>query len=284
MRLVSFRDGTATRAGVQFGTTIYDTGKSMTELLEEWPVAKTRLPRSESQVKDRRHVIASSDVLLSAPTPSPGKVVGIGLNYHDHCREQGIEPPKAPLIFAKFTSSIIGPGESIRWPEGLTQQVDWEVELAVVIGRSPRGALGDNLSDVVAGYMVANDISARDLQFSDGQFVRGKSLDTFCPLGPALVTADSLSPDSLALTLQVNGQMRQNSNTADLVFGVKSLIEYCSKSFSLLPGDVLLTGTPAGVGAFRRPPVYLTAGDVMTAWVEGIGELVNPVVGSAPTG
>ncbi|MDQ6524507.1 fumarylacetoacetate hydrolase family protein [Nocardioides sp. LHD-245] len=209
----------------------------------------------------------------------PGKIVAIGLNYLDHIREAGAERPGAPLVFTKFPSSVVGPGDAVEVDRSITERVDWEVELAVVIGRPARRVTAEQALDHVYGYTVANDVSARDVQFSDGQWVRGKSLDTFCPLGPVVVTADEVpSPQELRLGLRVNGQDMQNSSTAEMLFGVAELISYCSHSFSLQPGDVLLTGTPWGCGEFMEPKTSLHDGDSVEAWIEGIGSLVNPVV------
>jgi len=215
---------------------------------------------------------------LLAPA-EPGKVVAIGLNYMDHIRESGVEPPSAPLVFAKFPSSIIGPEAPIRLPQQLTRRVDWEVELAVVIGTRARRVAREEALAHVHGYTVANDVSARDLQFADGQWVRGKSLDTFCPLGPVVVTADEIpDPQALRLTTRVNGEVVQDATTDLMVFDVATLISYCSESFTLEPGDVLLTGTPWGCGEFMEPKRSLAPGDVVECAIEGIGVLRNPVI------
>ncbi|GCD94928.1 fumarylacetoacetate hydrolase family protein [Embleya hyalina] len=211
----------------------------------------------------------------------PGKIVAIGLNYLDHIREAGVEPPGNPLVFAKFPSSVIGSGDAIVVDAELTKDVDWEVELGVVLGRTLRNADKDEAMAAIAGYTVANDVSARDLQFGDGQWVRGKSLDTFCPLGPVLVTPDEVAdPQALALRTRVNGQLVQDSSTAEMLFGVAELLSYCSRAFTLEPGDLVLTGTPWGCGAFMDPPRRLAPGDVLETEIEGIGVLVNPVVGA----
>lgn len=208
----------------------------------------------------------------------PNTIVAIGLNYLDHVRESGMEAPKSPLVFAKFASSVIGPGDAIELDEAITTQADWEVELAVVIGQTARRVPVDRALDVIFGYTVANDVSARDVQFSDGQWVRGKSLDTFCPIGPAIVTPDEFGdPQSKALRTTVNGETVQDSSTSEMVFGVAELISFCSHSFTLRPGDVLLTGTPWGCGAFMDPPRFLADGDVVQTEVEGIGVLENVV-------
>lgn len=215
---------------------------------------------------------------LAAPL-RPGKIVAIGLNYMDHVRETGLETPTTPLVFTKFTTSVIGDGDEIRVDRAITQRVDWEVELAVVVGRRmTRVAREDALSHVF-GYTVANDVSARDVQFADGQWVRGKSLDTFCPLGPVIVTADEIAdPQALAITTRVNGEAVQDSNTREMVFGVAELLSFCSHSFTLEPGDVVLTGTPWGCGEFMDPIRSLGAGDVVEVEVEGIGTVSNTVV------
>jgi len=213
---------------------------------------------------------------LAAPIQNPSKVIAIGLNYWDHVREQGGEPPKRPLVFAKFPTAVTGPRDEIVWDPALTNKVDWEAELAVVIGRTARRVPAERAYDYVFGYTVANDVSARDLQFGDGQWVRGKSLDSFCPLGPWIVTRDEI-PDPHALTIRcaVNDELVQDSTTAELIFGIPALIEFLSQAFTLLPGDVILTGTPDGVGHFRNPPRYLADGDLVTAEVGGIGALSN---------
>lgn len=218
-----------------------------------------------------------ADAALTVPL-RPGKIVAIGLNYLDHIREAGMERPQRPLVFTKFTTSLIGDGDAIRVDRAITQRVDWEVELAVVVGRRmTRVAAADALS-YIFGYTVANDVSARDVQFSDGQWIRGKSLDTFCPLGPVIVTADEIpDPQALALRTRVNDEVMQDSTTAEMVFGVAELLSFCSHSFTLEPGDVLLTGTPWGCGEFMDPVRSLATGDVVETEVERIGVLRNPV-------
>lgn len=218
------------------------------------------------------------DSRLVAPV-RPGKVVAIGLNYLDHIRETGLERPKQPLVFAKFTTSVIGPDEPIEIDRRLTRRVDWEVELAVIIGRRMRRVPVHEALDHVFGYTVGNDISARDLQFGDGQWTRGKSLDTFCPLGPAIVPADAIpDPQALRLFTRVNGETVQDSSTSEMIFGVAELLAFCSDAFTLEPGDVVMTGTPWGCGEFMDPKRGLNDGDVVEAEVEGIGILRNPVV------
>jgi 2-keto-4-pentenoate hydratase/2-oxohepta-3-ene-1,7-dioic acid hydratase in catechol pathway len=225
---------------------------------------------------------AAVDAHVRLAPVAPRKVVAIGLNYLDHIRESGLEQPTRPLVFAKFPSSIVGPDAPIRIPGDLTQRVDWEVELGVVIGRTARAVSVEDALGHVFGYTVGNDVSARDLQFGDGQWVRGKSLDTFCPVGPVIVTADEIpDPQSLRLTCSVNGEVMQDATTGLMVFGVAELISFCSHSFTLEPGDLLLTGTPWGCGEFMDPKRSLAPGDVVECEIEGIGTLRNPVVDAA---
>jgi 5-carboxymethyl-2-hydroxymuconate isomerase len=214
---------------------------------------------------------------LLAPI-APRKVVAIGLNYRDHIDETGMEAPKRPLVFAKFPSSIIGPGDAIVIDRAVTERVDWEVELAVVVGRMMKRVAEADALGFVAAYTAANDVSARDVQSGDGQWVRAKSLDTFCPLGPCLVTADEFGdPQAKKLWTRVNGETMQDSSTAEMVFDIAQLLAFCSGSFTLDPGDVVLTGTPWGCGEFMSPPRSLQDGDIVATEVEGIGTIVSPV-------
>ncbi|HWK30173.1 MAG TPA: fumarylacetoacetate hydrolase family protein [Solirubrobacter sp.] len=204
------------------------------------------------------------------------KIVAIGLNYMDHVRESGATPPSTPLVFCKFTTAVIGDGDAIQIPKAVTERVDWEVELAVVIDRTARNVAVEDALGYVRGYTVANDVSARDLQLSDGQWVRAKSLDTFCPLGSELVQVGD--PQTLRLLTRVNGEVVQDSNTSEMIFGVAELISFCSHSFTLEPGDVILTGTPWGCGEFMDPKRSLKDGDVVEVEIEGVGMLRNPVI------
>ncbi len=224
--------------------------------------------------------VALSDVKLLAPITNPSKVIAIGLNYLDHILETNSKTPSIPIMFTKYTSSIIGNGDAIHWDPNETAKVDWEVELAVVIGKRAYRVSEESAFDYVAGYTVCNDVSARDLQSERGdQWIRGKSMDTFCPLGPCIVTKDEIAdPHNLNLRTLVNGKTMQNSNTAQLLFKLPHLIAYLSRAFTLLPGDVIITGTPPGVGMGMKPPVYLKDGDVVTVEIDGIGTLTNPCV------
>jgi len=213
---------------------------------------------------------------LAAPLGRVGKIIAVGKNYRDHAVEEGVAPPSEPLLFAKFPSAVIGPDDAIEWRASDTSKVDWEAELAVVMGRRARDVPAAAALDHVLGYACLNDISARDLQFGDGQWTRGKSLDTFCPVGPWLVTADEVpDPANLRIRCSINGQAVQDASTRDLVHGVPALIAFCSRFMTLEPGDVIATGTPGGVGAFRDPPWYLADGDEVVVDIEGIGRLRN---------
>jgi 2,4-didehydro-3-deoxy-L-rhamnonate hydrolase len=213
---------------------------------------------------------------MTVPIPRPGKIVCVGLNYKDHAEEQGAELPSAPLLFAKFTTALIGPGDPIVIPPIVTR-CDYEAELGVVIGSTVRGVSKENALEAVAGYVVANDVSARDLQFSDGQWTRGKSPDTFCPVGPLVAAADVHDPHALGIRAILNGETMQDSTTANLIFGIDEIINYASQTSTLEPGDLILTGTPAGVGVFRDPPRLLQPGDEITIEIDGVGSLTNPV-------
>jgi 2-keto-4-pentenoate hydratase/2-oxohepta-3-ene-1,7-dioic acid hydratase in catechol pathway len=221
--------------------------------------------------------ISRAGVRVLAPLV-PGKILCIGLNYMDHCREQHIAPPDRPTLFAKFPSSVIGPGEPIRWPADFSDRVDYEAELAVVIGRTARRiAEADALSHVF-GYTAANDVTARDVQKSDKQWIRGKAADTFCPLGPVVVTADEVpEPQQLAIGCRVNGETRQASHTGEMIFPVARIVSFISRAITLDPGDVILTGTPDGVGVYRDPKVFLQPGDRVDVEVGDFGVLENPV-------
>ena len=216
---------------------------------------------------------------LLAPVPRPGTIIGVGRNYGAHAAEGGLGRQEKPRLFAKLPGSVIGPGAPIARPRGV-EKLDWEAELAVVIGRTMRDVEEDEALGFVAGYTVLNDVSAREYQFdmSPPQTSFAKSMDTFTPMGPHLVTADALDPSDLLLTCDVNGERMQEGRTSDMIFHVATLLSYVSRFVTLRPGDVIATGTPAGVGHFRDPPRYLVPGDSVTAAVEGIGELTNPVV------
>ena len=227
---------------------------------------------------DAGAVYGKDEVRLLPPIPNPGKIIAIGLNYQDHAEEQKVPLPKNPLIFAKFPSSLIGPDDDIQLPE-ISQKVDPEAELCVVVLNGGKGFSRESAREAIAGYTIGNDVSARDLQFSDRQWVRGKSCDTFAPCGPFLVTEDELEdPHQLDIELRLNGNLQQSSNTRNLIFDCYTLVSFISQTITLETGDLIFTGTPDGVGVFRDPPVFLKSGDVVEVKIEKIGTLKNRVV------
>lgn len=230
-----------------------------------------------SQAADKGWLTKRSEVYWLAPVPRPGKLICIGLNYRDHAAESNMAIPERPVVFSKFVTAVIAPGEAVIIP-ATSKQVDYEAELAVIIGRRAKNVSANRALDYVLGYTVFNDVSARDFQFADGQWQRGKSCDTFAPMGPKIVTADVIpDPHKLSIKLRLNGKTMQDSNTDQLIFGVPELIAFLSETITLEPGDVIATGTPPGVGFARKPPVFLKAGDVMEVEIEGLGTLNSPV-------
>ncbi len=221
--------------------------------------------------------IPVSQVKLHAPIPNPPKLFMIGLNYRDHAIESGMAIPTTPTVFNKFDNSIIGPGDTIVLPKA-TAQPDYEAEFAFVIGKKAKHVKGADWKEYVFGYTIINDVSARDLQLASPQWLMGKACDTFCPMGPTLVTADEIAnPHNLRIGLRIGDEVLQDSSTKELIFDIPALLEYMTKVITLEPGDIISTGTPPGVGFARKPPRYLRAGDVCTVFVEGLGELTNPV-------
>lgn len=207
----------------------------------------------------------------------PGKIIAAGMNYRDHAAEAGLEVPERPILFAIWPSSVIGPGEAIVLPS-LSTEIDYEAELGVVIGERARDVPVERALEVVSGYTCFNDVSARDVQFADGQWTRAKSFDTFSPVGPRVAPASEIpDPQALRIRCVLNGETLQDSSTAEMVFSVAELVAYVSRGITLEPGDLLVTGTPAGVGFTRTPPIFLRPGDEVTVEIEGIGALTNPV-------
>jgi 2-keto-4-pentenoate hydratase/2-oxohepta-3-ene-1,7-dioic acid hydratase in catechol pathway len=207
---------------------------------------------------------------------TPQKIVCVGLNYRDHAEEQGVDLPERPLLFAKWPNTLIGDGEPIRIPS-ITENVDYEAELGVVVGRRASRVAVDDALDHVAGYVVANDVSARDLQFSDGQWVRGKSLDSFLPVSDLVPAAEVPDPQALPIRAILNGEVMQDSSTSNMIFGVAEIVSFVSQAVTLEPDDLIITGTPAGVGAFREPRVWLKPGDEITIEIDGVGAITSPV-------
>lgn len=291
MKLVRFRSGSEEKIGAVVGESVLDlaavwTGdaplpSSMRAFLADADAVETarRIVAAASPTGDACTPLAETALL--APVGDPQKIVCIGQNYRDHCIEQNQPIPERAIIFAKFPSALIGPGAPVTLPK-LSEQVDYEAELAFVIGRRGRNVPEEQAKEYIAGYMCLNDVSARDIQFSDKQWVRGKTFDTFAPTGPMLVTADEIAdPHNLDISLTLNGRTMQQSNTRNLIFGVYYLVSYLSQVFTLEPGDIVTTGTPGGVGVFRQPQVFLQPGDTVSVTIAGLGTLTNPVIAEA---
>jgi 2-keto-4-pentenoate hydratase/2-oxohepta-3-ene-1,7-dioic acid hydratase in catechol pathway len=244
-------------------------GSSMLEYVEHGR-STDRQPGGEA--------VALGEVRLHAPISRPEKIVAIGLNYEDHAAETGAEIPEKPVVFTKYPNTIVGPGEPIRIPP-IAEQIDYEAELAVVIGRTARHVPQSEALEYVFGYANANDVSARDLQFSEGgQWTRSKSLDTFMPLGPFIVTRDEVpDPQSLSVRAILNGEVVQDGTTSKMIFSVAELVAFLSTGMTLVPGDVIITGTPPGVGMARDPQLWMKPGDEVSIEIEGLGTLTNPV-------
>jgi 2-keto-4-pentenoate hydratase/2-oxohepta-3-ene-1,7-dioic acid hydratase in catechol pathway len=257
-----------THVGILEGEQVY--------AVENWQGTMQELIALSVTPKKTGKPIALDDVVIKPPL-RPGKIIGVGKNYAEHAAELGEDLPGEPLLFAKFSTAVIGDGAPISWSRSLTQQVDWEGELAVIIGGTGWNVPEDEAIHYVFGYTVGNDVSARDLQFGDSQWVRGKGLDTFAPLGPYIVTADEISdPHNLSIQTRVNEEVMQDGTTAQMVHRIPHLIAFCSQAFTLEPGDVILTGTPSGVGVGMNPQRFLNDGDEVSITIEGIGTLTNP--------
>jgi len=275
MKLVTFR-----RKGAAF-TQVGAVEGSEVKVLASYPDMITALDAGVAKLKRSAATAASIsllDVDLLAPIPRPSKLICIGLNYRDHAIESNMAMPKIPTVFCKFATAIVGPGAPVVLPKVSTQP-DYEAEFAFVIGKGGRHIKAANWQEHVIGYTIINDVSARDIQLATSQWVMGKTFDTFAPMGPYVTTADEIAdPHNLGISLTLNGQKLQDSNTRELIFKLPELIEYLSSIMTLETGDVVSTGTPAGVGFARKPPIYLKAGDEMVVAVDGLGELKNPVV------
>jgi len=250
---------------------------SVLEVIEGGAEAQTRVRRWIAGPASS-HGLDPAGLTFAAPIPRPPKLICIGLNYRDHAAESKLAIPEVPTMFAKFPTAVIGPGQPIVLPKNSTKP-DYEAEFAVLIGRRGRHVAEDRWRDYVFGYTILNDVSARDFQMATSQWMIGKTFDTFAPFGPAIVTADEIAdPHSLRISLTLNGETMQDSSTGNLIFKLPQLIAYLSSVFTLEPGDVIATGTPAGVGFARKPPRWLRPGDEVRIRIEGLGELVNPVV------
>jgi 2-keto-4-pentenoate hydratase/2-oxohepta-3-ene-1,7-dioic acid hydratase in catechol pathway len=221
--------------------------------------------------------VPRESIEICAPVPRPGKVICIGLNYRDHAEESGMAIPTSPIVFSKFPTCVIGSNQSILLPTG-SEQVDYEAEMAFIVGRKANNIKKENAMNYVFGYTNFNDVSARDFQFADGQWQRGKSCDTFAPMGEFIATTDEITdPNNLRIQFRLNGETLQNSNTRELIFKIPEIIEFLTRSITLEPGDVIATGTPPGVGFARKPPIFLKEGDTAEVEIEGLGILTNSV-------
>lgn len=260
MRIVRFQKGDGIFYGVLQGDNINIVED---DIFDKFKISSTIINREE--------------VKLLAPIVPPN-IIAIGLNYKKHADESGRDYPEKPLVFLKATSSVIGPEDNIVIPRVAPDEVDYEAELAIIIGKKAKNIETEEIDRYILGYTCGNDVSARDCQFRiDKQWARGKSFDTFCPLGPWIET-ELPDPDNCRIISRLNGKIMQDSNTSDLIFGVKELVSYCSKNFTLFPGTVIMTGTPEGVGFPRKPPVFLKKGDTVEIEIEGIGTLSNKVI------
>ena len=284
MRIITFEAGGQTHPGVISGDFALDLAaagfSTVRDLIKHNVVGQSQLEKLIAEAPiDARYRLR--DVKLLAPLPQPKKLICVGLNYLDHAKETGAEVPKVPTIFNKFATAVIGPGDNIVLPK-VSKAPDYEAELAFVVGQGGRYIAAENWADHVFGYTIVNDVSARDYQRATSQWLMGKTFDTFAPLGPWIVTADEIpDPHVLDIQLDINGEVLQKSNTRELIFKIPELIAFLSSVFTLEPGDIVSTGTPAGVGFTRNPPRFLRAGEEVTIKVQGIGELRNRVVAEA---
>lgn len=276
MKLIRFGNWGEERPGIWKHGRVIDLRTHFPEIPDIGePFFREKWPEKLKGIKDDGRELVER---IGSPLAKPSKIICLGKNYAEHAREGNFDPPERPLIFCKTANAVNGPFDPIRLPRS-TGQIDWEVELAVVIGMEGKRVPKERAMDHVAGYMVMNDVSGREAQFRDSQWFRGKSFDTFAPMGPAIVTVDEVrDPGALRLSARVNGEIMQEGTTADMIFDIPTLIADISEDITLIPGDVISTGTPAGVGIFRDPPVVLKAGDIVECTVEGVGTLINEVI------
>ena len=283
MQLVSFEGHDGPALGVVApGGTIYDLSRvfKVRDVGAMLDAGVTAGDVEDLRVRSRTY--EPGEVRLLAPIQRPGKIICVGLNYHDHCREQSVEPPPYPILFSKFANAVAHPGQPVTRPAA-TEMLDLECELAVVIGRRASRIGRDEAAAAIFGYTILNDVTMRDLQREDRQWLRAKGADGFAPMGPVVVTADDVpDPQAMRLRSSVNGETWQDSTTAEMVFDVATIVAFASRTITLEPGDVIATGTPAGVGHYRSPPTYLAGGDVMRCEIDGIGVLENRVVDEEP--
>jgi 2-keto-4-pentenoate hydratase/2-oxohepta-3-ene-1,7-dioic acid hydratase in catechol pathway len=295
MRLITYESGKKWRAGVMVDDKIVDATtaaiaaqiKFQTDWISNREIIRLD-PDQQSEFERAAYDIADSpaskldlfpveEAHLGPPIPDPDKIICLGLNYRSHAEETGLATYQAPILFAKYRNTLTGPASPIILP-GMSEQIDYEGELAVVIGKRCKNITGAQALDFVAGYMALNDVSARDLQFQTGQWLSGKTLDTFAPCGPALVMDEIGDPQSLGISTRLNGKTMQQSNTCNMIFSVAEILAYISRLVTLEPGDIIATGTPEGVGFKRNPPIFLRDGDVVEVEIERIGTIRNPVI------
>jgi 2-keto-4-pentenoate hydratase/2-oxohepta-3-ene-1,7-dioic acid hydratase in catechol pathway len=273
VKLATYVSNNTSHAAVLDGDTLYDLGVADLAPLLGLPFAELERRATEARSGSGRSV---SEVRLARPVRGT-KFIGVGLNYRDHAAEQNARLPANPILFAKFDTSLVGPDEDIRYP-AITSQLDYEAELGVVIGKPGRDISLENAMQHVVGYTIVNDVTARDIQLADRQWVRGKTPDAITPVGPVIVTADEIAdPGQLGIRLRINGETFQDSSTSELIFGVPELVSFISQDFTLEPGDLIATGTPAGVGFVREPAVFLKRGDTVEVEIDGLGILRNRV-------
>ncbi|WP_226036712.1 fumarylacetoacetate hydrolase family protein [Aquibacillus saliphilus] len=283
MKLVTFETNDGVKA---VGVLKKDSVLSLNKLLKQPDLSMMVLvEKGISYINEIRNEVDSSEgdyslkeVKILPPLERPKKIVCVGNNYMDHCREQKIKPPERPLIFSKWPSCVVSYNDHIELPKE-SKQVDYEAELGVIIQTGGKHINREEVSDYIFGYVAVNDISARDVQFSDGQWIRGKSFDTFMPTGPFILTADEVEePQKLSIKTSLNGKILQNSNTAEMIFDISYIVSYLSEGFTFESGDLIATGTPNGVGVFRHPQIFLQAGDMIEVSIEGLGSLKNTCV------
>lgn len=277
MKLIRFGTAGNEKPGLELDGVRYDVSHLVEDYTEEF-FASDGLKRLSKEFDRRSAAEVDDGIRMGVPISKPGKIICIGLNYRKHAEESGMEPPAEPVVFFKATSSLTGPFDTIIIPKN-SKKTDWEVELAVVIGKRANYVSEEEALDYIAGYVLHNDVSEREFQLErGGQWVKGKSCDTFSPIGPYLVTRDEIAdPNNLGLWLTVNGKRVQDGSTSDFIFNVQEVVSYLSQFMSLMPGDIISTGTPQGVGLGFDPPVFLKDGDVVELGVEGLGTAKQPV-------
>ena len=294
MKLVTYESDKKWRAGITVDDNVVDATVAASaaridfdakwisnrQIIQLNPNQRSELERAAQDIANahssERDVFPLETARLGPPLPDPDKIICLGLNYKSHATETGIPLPEVPILFSKYRNTLTGPTSPILLP-GVSEEIDYEAELAVVIGKQCKNVPVESALDYVAGYMALNDVSARDLQFRTGQWLSGKTSDTFAPCGPALVMDEIHDPQNLKISACVNGETLQQSNTGNMIFSVAETIAYISQLMTLVPGDIISTGTPEGVGFTRKPPIFLRDGDIVEVEIEGVGKLRNPV-------